>query len=382
VKGGARALIPILVMACGGGSDATAPVVPPSGTVKLAVQQIASGLSNPDYLISPPGDARLFVVEQPGRIQIIQNGALVMRSFLDITAKVLNGGERGLLSVAFHPKYVNNGFFYVYYTDVNGDITVERYTVSSDPNVADPASATLILRVAHPVNNNHNGGLALFGPDGKLYLGLGDGGGGGDPSNNAQNTNVLLGKLLRIDVDAGSPYAIPGDNPFAGQTGRRGEIWAYGLRNPWRYTFDNGTLYIADVGQNAFEEIDAVSATRGGVNYGWNIMEGSSCYNASSCTQTGLQLPVLTYDHSSGQCSIIGGYVYRGAQISGISGEYFYSDYCARWLRSVKLENGQITAQHDWGIIGLGPVLSFGRDDSGEMYILTANGIVYKVVPG
>ena len=374
------AAISLSVVACGGGADSTTSPVPPLGDVTLQPVVVASGLSAPTYLTSPAGDARLFVIEQPGRIRIIQNGSLLLTSFLDISSKVLSGGERGLLSVAFHPSYTSNGFFFVYYTDLNGDIRVERYTVSSNPNVADPSSAKLVLSVPHPTNNNHNGGLAVFGPDGMLYLGIGDGGGGGDPAGNAQNLNVLLGKLLRLNVDVAGPYAIPPDNPFVNQSPRRGEIWAYGLRNPWRYTFDatSEMLYIADVGQGAFEEVDAVAIGSAGINYGWRTMEGASCYNATTCNQNGLTLPVLTYDHSAGQCSIIGGDVYRGTA-AAIKGAYFYSDYCAGWLRSFKLVNGQATEQHDWGISSVRNVQSFGRDINGDIYLLSANGTVYRI---
>jgi glucose/arabinose dehydrogenase len=371
-------------LACGGGTDTTTPVIP-IGDVTIQLSAIASGLSSPTYLISPAGDARLFVVEQPGRIRIIQNGTLLSQPFLDITAKVLSGGERGLLSVAFHPSYASNGFFFVYYTDLNGDIRVERYTVATNPNVADPASAKLILSIPHPGQSNHNGGLAVFGPDGMLYLGVGDGGGGGDPAGNAQNLNVLLGKLLRINVNAGDPYSIPTDNPFVNQSPRRGEIWAYGLRNPWRFTFDltDQFIYIADVGQDRFEEVDVMpyvfaGATVGGANYGWPTMEGSSCYAASTCSTNSLALPVFTYDHSAGNCSIIGGYVYR-ASVSALKGAYFYSDYCSGWLRSFKFLAGAITEQHDWGIPSVGAIQSFGRDTNGELYLIAANGTVYKI---
>ncbi len=364
-----------MAVGCGGSADAGAS---DTGQVRLDTQVVASGLTAPLYLTAPTGDPRLFVVEQLGRIRVIEGGALRPTPFLDISNRVSYGGERGLLSVAFHPDYATNGYFYVDYTDPAGDTRVERYRVSSDPNVADPASAKLILLVDQPYAN-HNGGLVVFGPDGKLYVGLGDGGSGGDPQGNGQNRGTLLGKLLRIDVDAGDPYAVPADNPFVGVSGARGEIWAYGLRNPWRFAFDRagGMLYIADVGQSSQEEVDVVPATHGGLNFGWNIMEGDECYGAASCNRSGLTLPVLAYGHSDG-CSITGGYAYRGQQIPSLQGHYFYSDYCTGWLKSFRFD-GAIKDQRAWGL-GLGSVLSFGEDATGELYVLSANGKVYRLV--
>src|SRR5205814_3311159 len=277
-----------------GPGDGGGPLLP-GLTLKLD-PFISSGLSAPVFLAQPLNDGRIFVVEQAGRIRVIRNGVLQTTPFLDITSRVLSGGERGLLSVAFHPQYATNHFFYVYFTtQTNGDIRIERFTTTSNAEVADPASSKLILTAPHSTYANHNGGLLSFGPDGMLYAGLGDGGGGGDPLGNGQNFNSLLGSLLRLDVDHGDPYAIPSDNPFVNQTNHRGEVWAKGLRNPWRYAFDatTGLLYIADVGQGLHEEVDVVTATQGGLNYGWNIMEGASCYNASTCNQTGLQAPVI-----------------------------------------------------------------------------------------
>jgi glucose/arabinose dehydrogenase len=351
--------------------------------VALRVEPVVSGLSNPLFLTSPAADSRLFIVEQPGRIRIVENGNLVQSPFLDLSGQISGGGEQGLLGLAFHPSYVGNGFFYVYYTARNGDITIDRYTVSPNPNVANPVSGRLVLRVAHSAQPNHNGGMLAFGADGNLYIGTGDGGGGGDPDGNGQNANALLGKLLRIDVDAGDPYAIPPDNPFVG-TGARGEIWALGLRNPWRWAFDRteARLYVADVGQNAWEEINVISATTAGVNYGWDVMEGRHCFEPSSgCSQTGLTLPVLEYSHAEG-CSITGGFVYRGAAIPDLQGTYFYADYCRGWVRSFRYTNGAATEQQEWGFGNLGNILSFGEDAAGELYILSANGTVYQIVPG
>jgi hypothetical protein len=369
----------IAIVACTSGSDSNDPV-PLRTDFKLALQEVASGLNNPVYVTSPPGDARLFLVEQPGRIRIIENGQLIAAPFLDIASRVASGGERGMLSVAFHPQYATNGFFYVYFTGPSGEIRVERFSVSSSRNQANAASAKVILSVAHP-RSNHNGGLAMFGPDGMLYLGLGDGGGGGDPDRNGQNQATLLGKILRIDVSSGDPYSIPTGNPFAGRADARPEIWAMGLRNPWRFAFDRsaGTLYVADVGQNAIEEVNVVASTRAGVNYGWNVLEGSSCYEASSCSRQGLELPVLEYGHENGQCSVTGGFVYRGSSIPELAGTYFYADYCAGWVRSFTY-NATATDKRDWNLGSIGSVTSFGEDSSGELYLTSSNGRVYKFV--
>ena len=364
------------------GREPTRPAGPPA---QPALQLLASGLSQPLYVTAPPGDtARLFVVLQTGQMRIIRHDTLLPAPFLDVTALVSCCGEQGLLSMAFHPNYAQNGFFFIDYTDVNGDTRVARYRVSANPDSADGASATAILSQAQPFAN-HNGGLLLFGPDGCLYVGLGDGGSGGDPQGNGQNLGTLLGKILRIDVNGSLPYAIPAGNPFAGTAGARPEIWAYGLRNPWRFAFDRqtGDLYIADVGQNLHEEVDfQPAASRGGENYGWNVMEGLFCYNASTCTQTGLTLPVLDYAHDQG-CAIVGGYVYRGTRLRILAGSYLYSDNCTGFVRSLRVANGQVTEQHDWSILlqaGQG-VTSFGEDARGELYITTGSGSVYRIVP-
>jgi glucose/arabinose dehydrogenase len=372
-------LLALLALACADDSitEPDEPILPSDLALRLEV--VASGLSSPVYLTAPANDPRLFVVEQPGRIRVVQNGQLLATPFIDLTARIASGGERGLLSVAFDPAYATNGSFYVNYTDRNGDTVVERYHVSSDPNRADPASAKQILFIAQPFAN-HNGGHQVFGPDGMLYIAMGDGGSGGDPQRNGQNRNSLLGKLLRIDVSRGDPYAIPADNPFVGQAGARGEVWAYGLRNPWRIWFDRTgrVLYVADVGQNQIEEVNAVTQSTAGVNYGWNVMEGGQCYNASSCNQTGLTLPVVTYSHAGGGCSVTGGIVYRGQAIPEIRGHYFYADYCAGWVRSFRLVNGAATDQREWAVGSVGSVTSFGEDATGEMYLLSSNGRVYR----
>jgi glucose/arabinose dehydrogenase len=352
----------------------------PSGSQRtsIAMQQIASELDQPVYLTAPAGDQRLFVVEQAGRILIIKNGAVVARPFLDIRDKVGSGGERGLLSVAFHPQYRTNGFLFVNYTDKSGDTNIERYTVSRDADAADPASARLILKIDQPYGN-HNGGMVLFGPDGMLYIGMGDGGSEYDPHGYGQNNNTLLAKLLRINVDHDA-YTSPPANPFS-RGGGRPEIWATGLRNPWRFAFDakDGNLYIADVGQDKYEEVDVVPMNRAGVNYGWSVMEGLSCLRGSTCNQTGFERPVLTYSHSDG-CSITGGFVYRGAKIPALDGHYFYADYCGTWLKSFKYANGRVTEQTEWPVGKLSAIASFGLDGAGEMYAVSHEGRIYKMI--
>jgi glucose/arabinose dehydrogenase len=352
-----------------------------SGDVTLAIEQVASGLDQPVYLTTPAGDPRLFIVEQPGRIRVVEDGKLIDKPFLDIVSKVGSGGERGLLSVAFHPQYRSNGFLFVNYTDKKGDTQIERYTVSADKNVADPRSAKHILAIDQPYSN-HNGGLNLFGPDGMLYIGMGDGGSQGDPHGNGQNRNALLGKLLRINVDRGDPYVVPAGNPYA-NGGGRGEIWAIGLRNPWRFAFDrfSGLLYIADVGGDRFEEIDVVPMSIAGVNYGWSIMEGPSCSRSLGCNDAGLQKPAISYaTHQNSTCAVIGGSVYRGEKIPEIKGQYFYSDYCNSWLRSFGFADGKVTDAHEWPVGKLGSVTSFGEDSQGELYICTSSGRVYRIV--
>ena len=382
--------VPLALLALLGCSNAPG-TAPPATTDSLRlVPVVTSGLTNPVYLTAPTGDtARLFVVEQPGRVRVIQHGQLLATPFLDINGRVLYGGEEGLLSVAFHPLYATNHYFYVDYTRSNaaGDTVytmIERYTVSADSNVADSSTHKLILQITQPqpVSSypNHKGGLVMFGPDGMLYIGMGDGGSGGDPQNRAQNLDSLLGKLLRIDVDGGDPYAIPAGNPFKNGGGAP-EIWALGLRNPWRFAFDRaaGLLYIADVGQGAWEEVDVQPASQGGLNYGWRIMEGAHCYNASSCSSTGLVLPAVEYDHSNGQCAVIGGFVYRGTRFPALAGQYFYADLCAGWVRSFSYAGGAVTGQTSWNLdLSPGSPLSFGEDVRGELYLLTGGG-VYRI---
>lgn len=345
----------------------------------LRVETVASGLASPVYATSPKDDPRLFIVEQRGTVRILRGGKLLPAPFLDISGRISSGGERGLLSIAFHPDYGANGHFYVDYTDPRGNTVISRFSVSANPDVADPGSEKPILNITQPFAN-HNGGHILFGPDGMLYVGMGDGGSGGDPYGNGQDRGTLLGDLLRIDVDHGDPYAIPPGNPFVGQPGMRGEIWAWGLRNPWRFAFDRetGLLYIADVGQNAWEEIDIVPSSSAGLNFGWNIMEGNHCYPGGACSPAGLVTPALEYSHSEG-CSVTGGFVYRGRRIPELAGHYFYADYCAGWIRSFRYSNGKVVESREWDLGDVGRVLSFGEDSSRELYILSDSGKVFRL---
>ncbi len=317
---------------------------------------------------------------------MIRNGTLLAPPVLDLSSLVLFSDEQGLLSMAFHPNYANNHQFFVQYNDLSGTLQTVRYAASPDPEVADPSTAQPILSIAHPTYPNHNGGLVMFGPDGYLYIGVGDGGGVGDPSGNGQNTDTLLGKILRVDVNSGSPYVVPATNPFVGLPPAKPEIWAYGFRNPWRFSFDRVTreLYIADVGETSREEVDVQPAAGpGGRNYGWSVMEGFACFNPSTgCSQTGLVLPVLDYDHTQG-CSITGGYVYRGTRLPILAGHYFYGDFCRGWVRSFRYVNNTVLDQHDYTpeFGSFGRITSFGEDLQGELYIVTQQGNVYRIAP-
>jgi glucose/arabinose dehydrogenase len=348
---------------------------PPSASTfpdpnEYAWQSLASGLQRPVDL-QADGSGRLFILEKVGRIRILQDGQLLEASFLDITDRVgSSGNEQGLLGLAFHPQYAQNGRFFINYTDKNGDTSISRFQVSNDPNVADPASEVKILGVDQPFAN-HNGGVLVFGPDGYLYAGLGDGGSQGDPFGNAQNTSVVLGKILRLDVDSAEPYAAPADNPFGN------EIWHYGLRNPWRISFDRLTddLYIGDVGAGEWEEIDFLEAgSPGGTNFGWDFREGAHDYEGSG--PEGMVDPVAEYSHSEGGCSVTGGYVYRGAMPEW-NGIYLYGDYCTGFIWGLIRSNGswqnQLLFDTDVNIT------SFGEDETGEVYLVGDRGEIYRL---
>ena len=345
--------LPIVLAACGTASPTAAPATgstpgspagspAAAGVPRLEIEVVAGGLASP-VDVADPGDSsgRRFVAEQAGRIRIVDRTGVADRPFLDISAEVRSGGEQGLLGLAFHPDFPADPRFFVDYTDRDGNTVISEYRVdAADTNVADPASERAILHIDQPFPN-HNGGAVVFGPDGMLYIGMGDGGSGGDPYGNGQRTDTLLGKILRIDVGGPSagadrPYAVPADNPFVQVAGARPEIWLTGLRNPWRIRFDpaSGDLWIGDVGQNAWEEIDVARAGIGGLDFGWNRMEGFHCYQPSEgCDQTGLTLPVAEYGHDQG-CAVIGGVVVRGSGQPAIDGRYVFSDSCSGnlWL--------------------------------------------------
>jgi glucose/arabinose dehydrogenase len=378
------------VLACGSATDPVPPPpppTPPKGPSAPRLTLVTQALAFPVDLTAPAGDPRLFVVEKAGRIRIIKQGTLLPAPFLDLTSQISSTGERGLLGLAFAPDYATTGLFVVHYTNLQGDTRVSSFRVSGNPDLADAGSEQVILAVTQPFSN-HNGGQIAFGPDGMLYIALGDGGSAGDPQNHAQNLNSLLGKLLRLRVLPNGTAEIPADNPFTGGASQRGEIWSYGLRNPWRFSFDpaTGDLYIADVGQNALEEVNVAPSASGrgrGLNFGWRIMEGTNCFNpASGCAQAGLTLPALTYGRSDG-CSVTGGYVYRGSRVPPLTGHYLYSDYCQGWIRSFRFVNGAVTFPAEWPTLKLpGDVTSFGRDAGGELYIMTSGGSLHRIDSG
>jgi len=354
---------------------------------KIQMNLVASGLNQP-IVITNAGDAsgRIFIAERAGVIRILTNGSLNSTPYLDMQSIVdsASGGERGLLALAFHPQYESNGYFYTVHTNASGSLVLSRFTVSSgDPNQANFSSRVELLVIPHPTYANHNGGTLAFGQDGYLYWSTGDGGGGGDPFNNAQNLGALLGKILRLDVDSASPYAIPATNPFYNNPNPaiRKEIWAYGLRNTWRFSFDRLThdMYIGDVGQSNREEIDFQPAnSQGGENYGWNVMEGSVCYNSATCDQSNKILPVAEYTHALG-CSVTGGYIYRGSVYPSLQGHYFYADYCQGVFFELHYTNANSWVSTQLLDTAYG-VSTFGEDESGELYFSDYfGGAIYKL---
>jgi hypothetical protein len=382
----------------GAHTDASITVNVTAPAPALGFDTVATGLSNPVLVTGAPGDtSRLFVVEQTGTIRIIKNGILQPTPFLDISSAVVCCGEEGLLGLAFDPAYQSNGRFYVSYDslraspDTGARSVIARFTVSGNPDIANAGSGQAIITVNQPYSN-HKGGMIAFGADGFLYIGFGDGGSGGDPQGHGQNRTDLLGSMLRLDVSGNGTYTIPPTNPYADSTTLNKEIWNYGLRNPWRWSFDRQThdLYIGDVGQGAYEEIDVQpAASPGGENYGWNIMEGLHCYSPSSgCDQTGITLPMLEYDHRSlissngrSSCAVVGGYVYRGSAIPALQGTYFYSDNCSSFIRSFRWTGSGITESSEWPALETSAsVSSFGEDNAGELYVVDLAGSIYKVV--
>lgn len=364
-------------------NDPSAPSPTPEDPAEATLELVVDGLQSTVLVTHAPGDdSRIFVVEQPGRIRVLRNGTLQPAPYLDITAITSTGGERGLLGLAFHPEYDTNGRFFLNHTDLNGDTRVLRFARGASADVADPGSLEVVLEVDQPFTN-HNGGHLAFGPDGLLYIGLGDGGSGGDPEGNGQDPSTLLGSMLRISVDA-LPYSVPSTNPFVGMSGFAPETWAYGLRNPWRFSFDRttGDLWIGDVGQNAREEISYQAASSlGGENYGWNRLEGSACYPSDPCDPTGTVAPTYEYGHSEG-CSVTGGYVYRGSAVPSLVGRYLLADYCGGWVRSLGHNAGVVTdvVDHSVAFGTLSGVVSFGEDAAGEIYVVSLAGSIYRVV--
>ena len=373
-----QCLLPLLflIMACSGTSSQ-------NGATVNNLTPFATGLTHP-VCISNCGDSRLFVTDQSGLIRIVDStGKVASQPFLDIHERVVFGGEQGLLGLAFHPQYEVNGFFYVNYVGKGDSTHISRFSmVSGNPNLADPESELKLMTIFQPFTN-HNGGDLQFGPDGYLYIGLGDGGSGGDPGNRAQNPKEYLGKLLRIDVDHGNPYSIPATNPFYNKPDTLGEIWATGLRNPWRFSFDRktGDLWIADVGQNAIEEVNFQPASStGGENYGWRCYEGNEVYNIAGCpASAALTFPVYTYPHDT-ECSITGGYVFRGDHSSAYYGYYFFADYCSNKIWTLH-KSGDTWVKEDFGQFAGNSFSTFGEDINGMLYIAGVDsGTIYLVL--
>lgn len=374
-------IIFLLFISCSNDAD-NAPATIPEDIINLVNAFPNLTFSRPLDLQSPEDNSnRLFVVEQGGTIKVFENDESVENTttFFDIGNRIASSGELGLLGLAFHPNFGTNGFFYVTYTPSNDLAIVSRFKVSAtNPNLADVTSETVLLRIPQPFDN-HNGGQLAFGPDGYLYISSGDGGGAGDPNGNAQNLNNLLGKILRIDVDVlenGLEYSIPADNPFVDTQGTRGEIFAYGLRNPWRFSFDeqSGTMWAGDVGQGELEEIDVIE---NGGNYGWNILEGTMCYNAVNCETEGTIAPVFEYDHDSNDKSVTGGYVYRGSKVPSLEGLYLYGDFVSGriWALTTNLGsnlNNQLLLE-----TGLN-ISSFGTDENNELFVCSFDGNIYR----
>jgi glucose/arabinose dehydrogenase len=360
----------------------TSPAAPAAfdlSKVRIRLSRFIGGLDSPLFVATArDGSGLVYVVEQGGRILAVDGSGRRRSTFLDISSRVSCCGERGLLGLAFHPDFKSNRRFFVDYTDRNGDTVIAEFRASSTTR-ADASSQRRLLHIDQPFAN-HNGGMLAFGPDGFLYIGMGDGGSGGDPQNNGQSLDTLLGKILRIDVDGGSPYSSPSDNPFAGRSGARREIWDYGLRNPWRFSFDRatGAMFIGDVGQQEFEEIDVEPKASGGRNYGWRQMEGSRCYT-SGCSRSGKIAPIAEYSHALG-CSVTGGYVYRGSRYPTLNGAYFYADYCSGRIWALDAAAASRGTSRVRQLLDTGSsISSFGEDESGELFVCDLGGTVYRL---
>ncbi|MEO8200965.1 MAG: PQQ-dependent sugar dehydrogenase [Gemmatimonadota bacterium] len=362
----------------------------PPGPLTLTMAPVDSGFDFSVFVTAPPGDtSRLLVVERGGRILLRKNGVRQDSAFLNLTSRTSPAtGEYGVYSIAFHPQFATNRRFFVYYANLSGTATLSEFTANPDLDHASPATERIVLQQAEDPTNVLYGGLAVFGPDHYLYLGLGDSVTGDQsnalPSSPAQDSSSLFGKILRIDVDHASPYSVPTDNPFVGRAGWRPEIWSLGLRNPWRFSFDGktGELYIGDVGEHTEEEIDLAGG--GGDNFGWPVTEGGRCYRPSTgCNRTGLTNPVFVYQHGS-SCSLTGGFVYRGKRMPALQGTYFYGDYCGGWVRSFRLTG--TTAKEEFAALASplinDNVVSFGEDAAGEIYVVMASGRIYRIEPG
>lgn len=353
------------------------------GQLEISLSAFVSGVESPLFLThAGDGSGRVFIVGQTGRIYIAEaSGELLPDPFLDIADRITAGGEQGLLGLAFHPSYADNGRFFVNYTDGNGDTVIAEYRRVHEQR-ADPTSERVLLQIDQPYAN-HNGGMLAFGPDGFLYIGMGDGGSGGDPHDNGQRLDTLLGKLLRIDVDDGRPYGIPADNPFVNGQGRRPEIWAFGLRNPWRFSFDRetGDLFIGDVGQNDLEEVDVLPAgTPAGANLGWRIMEAGRCFESDECEAEGLVLPIAEYPTAEG-CAVTGGYVYRGTGSPSLREGYLFADFCGGQIWGLSASEARSGSARSRLLLQTElNISSFGEDENGEMYVTDlTGGAVYQV---
>lgn len=356
----------------------------PEGVV-LDPRLLVSGLESPVDIVGEIDGDRLFVVEKGGRIRIVDGDEILSEPFLDLQDWVLSrGNEQGMLSMRFHPNFAENGRVFVFFTDqVGTSQLVEARVLPENRDRVDPSSLQSVLSIPQ-YGQYHQSGSMFFGPDGHLWLSLGDGGGIGDPEGNGQNPGVIEASILRIDVDGPGRYSVPSDNPFVGEAGGRGEVWAYGLRNPWRISYDavTGLLYIPDVGQEGVEELNVIPISEGGHNFGWSVTEGNDCYDADTCSRDGQTMPVYQYLHDGNGCAIVGGQVYRGSLMPEMAGHYFFADFCLGWIRSVVLDDESVRVVYDWTKTKddrLGNVTTFGSDRHGELYVGTLEGEIWRL---